>query len=127
LITKTPTIKLKPIAMPTSSSVSIGMAKTPPAYSTASSTKGSSTPTSTTIGRIGAVSLTKSGSLTPPVSVKASTPTSLSKSFPGLKATSKSTSSLPSAGKVSQRSGGSSNRNSISDNKESKKDRNGRR
>lgn len=126
LITKTPTIKLKPIAMPTSSSVSIGMAKTPPAYSTASSTKGSSTPTSTTIGRIGAVSLTKSGSLMPPVSVKATTPTSLSKSFPGLKATSKSTSSLPSAGKVSQRSSSSSsNRNSISDNKESKKDRNG--
>jgi hypothetical protein len=42
------------------------------------------------------------------------------------KATSKSTSSLPSAGKVSQRSSGSSsNRKSISDNKESKKDRNG--
>ncbi|XP_063422321.1 mediator of RNA polymerase II transcription subunit 1-like [Mytilus trossulus] len=126
LITKTPTIKLKPIAMPTSSSVSVGSAKNPPAYSTASSTKGSTTPTTTTIGRMGAVSLTKSGSLTPPASVKASTPTSLSKSFPNMKSSSKSTSSLPSAAKIpSQRSNSSSSNRGSSDNKESKKERNG--
>lgn len=90
LMTKTPKIKLKPIAIPTSSSVSSAKTPTP--------TSGSSTPTSTTIGRIGAVSIltsgnSKTGTLTPPPGkvsnpISAKTPPSIvgsSKTFPSNK------------------------------------------
>ena len=79
LMTRTPTIKLKPIAMP-ASSVSVQPVKTPPINSHSSKTQ-TVTPTSTVIGRIAAlsspISSTKSGSMTPPPSGKVSTPTGM--------------------------------------------------
>ncbi|KAJ8313786.1 hypothetical protein KUTeg_008347 [Tegillarca granosa] len=92
---KTPTIKLKPITLPNSTSMSVSGAKTPTSMPSSSSLTPSSatpsptvqqgkvslTPTSTTIGRMGAVSLATSGvsskgnvTQTPP-SGKATTPT----------------------------------------------------
>lgn len=103
LMTKTPKIKLKPIAIPPSSAVS--NAKTP----TPTSSPGSATPTSTTIGRIGAVSILTSGNSkaggTTPSPGKVSTPTSAktqptfggSKSFPSNKSVASSSTSLKAA------------------------------
>lgn len=118
LITKTPTIKLKPITMPHSSSVNVPSVKTPTTSSTSSS-KNSLTPTSATIGRIGAVSLatsgsSKSGSMTPPPSGKSSSSTSVKTPPIGKGPTaasiysSKSQTSSSTSGKSST---GSSNRN----------------
>lgn len=62
-ISKTPTIKLAPIKLPTNSSTSVTISRTPSTPSTPLTPKSvSQSPTSTTIGKIGAVSLATSGS-----------------------------------------------------------------
>ncbi|KAK3108146.1 hypothetical protein FSP39_002003 [Pinctada imbricata] len=115
LMNKTPTIKLKPIAIPSSAS-SMAPSRIPPTASSPTAAKsqtGSGTPTSTTIGRIGAVSLatsgnSKTGTMTPPPSVgsvKVSTPTS-AKTPPSVNKSiysSNKTSSLSTSAKSSER------------------------
>lgn len=103
LMTKTPKIKLKPIAIPPSSAVSSSKTPTP------TSSPGSSTPTSTTIGRIGAVSIltsgnSKAGGTTPPPG-KASTPTSAKTppSFGGSSKTFPSNKNIGSSSSTSQK------------------------
>lgn len=62
-ISKTPTIKLAPIKLPTTSASSITISRNPSTPSTPLTPKSiSQSPTSTTIGKIGAVSLATSGS-----------------------------------------------------------------
>ncbi|KAL3832553.1 hypothetical protein ACJMK2_024187 [Sinanodonta woodiana] len=63
LVTKTPTIKLKPIVMPSSgASVNVSSSHTPTTPTTPTNKSITASPTSATIGRIGAVSLATSGS-----------------------------------------------------------------
>ncbi|XP_061186032.1 mediator of RNA polymerase II transcription subunit 1-like [Saccostrea echinata] len=115
LMTKTPKIKLKPIAIPSSSAVT--SAKTPtPTSSPTQCKSGSSTPTSTTIGRIGAVSIltsgnSKTGTITPPPG-KVTTPTSSktplpfggsSKTFPSNKNVASSSSTSQKAAAVERK------------------------
>ncbi|XP_062607689.1 mediator of RNA polymerase II transcription subunit 1-like isoform X2 [Saccostrea cucullata] len=115
LMTKTPKIKLKPIAIPSTSAVT--SAKTPtPTSSPTQCKSGSSTPTSTTIGRIGAVSIltsgnSKTGTITPPPG-KVTTPTSSktplplggsSKTFPSNKNVASSSSTSQKAATVERK------------------------
>ncbi|KAK3603593.1 hypothetical protein CHS0354_017310 [Potamilus streckersoni] len=63
LVTKTPTIKLKPIVMPsTGASVNVSSSRTPTTPTTPTNKSITASPTSATIGKIGAVSLATSGS-----------------------------------------------------------------
>ncbi|XP_052799158.1 uncharacterized protein LOC128230753 [Mya arenaria] len=97
---KTPTLKLKPIALPTSSASSVTI---PKSSGTGSNSKSiSQSPTSTTIGKIGAVSLATSGSQKPLSSSSSKSPQgsgsssskTLSRSSSSGGLTSKSSSSL---------------------------------
>ncbi|KAL5006879.1 hypothetical protein ScPMuIL_015685 [Solemya velum] len=102
LMTRTPTIKLKPIDLPTTSaSVSVA-AKTPPAVSSVATSPKitATTPTSATIGRIGAVSLATSSSSSPKGTASSSPGTmsklsSTSHSLPKSSSTSSGKSSSP--------------------------------
>lgn len=109
LMNRTPTIKLKPIDLTTSASVSVA-AKTPPATVATSPKITVPTPTSATIGRIGAVSLATSTSSSPKGTASSSpgTISKLSSTSHSLNKSSSTSSAKSSSPNLNRSSSGSS-------------------